>query len=179
MRRESNSLAIYYLDQLLLNSPVENLKKVTLSSLTLALKMDDAEMVNRFYLEFLQNPERTVKKSISTNFGKNYKKKENCTNSSLKEKDELRLKLANILLINISENVKNVREEVSLEEVMDFETEIMLKLNFKLSTKTITYWIDLLTTLWDGFIYEKQPSANFLLFRHGSDLQLTNFSFLT
>jgi len=30
----------------------------------------------------------------------------------------------------------------------------MLKFDFKLVTKTTTYWIDLLTTLWDSFIGE-------------------------
>lgn len=28
----------------------------------------------------------------------------------------------------------------------------MVKLGFRLNTKTITYWIDLFTTLWDNFI---------------------------
>lgn len=42
-----------------------SLKLVALSSLTLALKMDDAEMTSRFCFHYYCNPERTVKKSVS------------------------------------------------------------------------------------------------------------------
>lgn len=39
-----------------------------------------------------------------------------------------------------------------MEEVLDYETQIMLRFGFKLSAKTITYWLDMLTALWDSYI---------------------------
>ena len=53
----------------------------------------------------------------------------------------------------------------------------MFKFGFKLVTKTVTYWLDLLTTLWDSFISEFHPQLfNNLVFRN--DKSPRNFSYL-
>lgn len=42
---------------------------------------------------------------------------------------------------------------------------MMIKFNFKLMQRSSTYWIDLLTTLWDGYIIQEMPLDSDLLFR--------------
>jgi hypothetical protein len=36
--------------------------------------------------------------------------------------------------------------------ILALELDMMIKFNFKLVTRSLTYWIDLLTTLWDSYI---------------------------
>jgi hypothetical protein len=53
----------------------------------------------------------------------------------------------------------------------------MMRLGFKLVTKTVSYWIEIFTVLWDGFINESKPQYyEFLHFR--SELQNKNWSYL-
>lgn len=67
MKRETFHLATHYLDHYLALGPLTTPTKLAaLGSLTLALKMDDAEMTSKFCLHYLYNPERTVKKSNPT-----------------------------------------------------------------------------------------------------------------
>lgn len=47
-----------------------------LGCLTLALKMDDAEMISKFCFSYLYNPEKTVKKSGSSKYIKIKQKRE-------------------------------------------------------------------------------------------------------
>ena len=42
-----------------------SLKLLALGSLTLAIKMDDAEMVTKFCLNYVCSPERTIKRNTS------------------------------------------------------------------------------------------------------------------
>jgi hypothetical protein len=59
------------------------------------------------------------------------------------------------------------KEDFSLEEVLDCETQIMVKLGFKLVRKTVNYWVDMLTTLWDSYVGEFCPKyADTLIFRN-------------
>lgn len=56
MKRQTFSLAVYYLDQYIGQFAYPCLKIVALSSLTLALKMDDAEMLSKFCIRYMYNP---------------------------------------------------------------------------------------------------------------------------
>jgi hypothetical protein len=57
-----------------------------------------------------------------------------------------------ILSFKICEDKKAPKEDFTLDEILDFETQIMVRLGFKLVTKTVSYWIEIFTVLWDGFI---------------------------
>lgn len=76
MKRDSFSLAVCYLDLYISQFPYSNMKLVSLGALTLALKMDDAEMLSKFCYYYLYNPEKTVKKHRSNKYFKNKTKKE-------------------------------------------------------------------------------------------------------
>jgi hypothetical protein len=65
MKREIYFLAAHYLDQFIHQFPYQSMKLVGLGSLSLAIKMEDSEMVSKFCYNYLYNPERTVKKSNS------------------------------------------------------------------------------------------------------------------
>jgi hypothetical protein len=70
MKRETYSLTIWYLDQFITRFYYSNIKLVSLGALTLAIKIDDAEMISKFCLEYLYNPERTVKKGSNSQLKK-------------------------------------------------------------------------------------------------------------
>lgn len=53
----------------------------------------------------------------------------------------------------------------------------MIKFGFKLMVKTIAYWIDMLTALWDSYVQEFCPRySQTLLFRN--DKNPVNWSYL-
>lgn len=37
---------------------------------------------------------------------------------------------------------------------MDMEMQMMVKLNFKLTIRSYTFWIDSLTSLWDSYVLQ-------------------------
>lgn len=49
--------------------------------------------------------------------------------------------------------------------ILSLELDMMMKFNFKLMTRSSTYWIDILTTLWDQYIAEDITYENELTFR--------------
>jgi hypothetical protein len=53
------------MDQYISQFSTPSLKIAALGSLTLGLKMDDAEMVSKFCFQYLYNPEKTVKRNSS------------------------------------------------------------------------------------------------------------------
>lgn len=54
-----------------------------------------------------------------------------------------------------------------MEEVLEVETQIMLQFGFKLVAKTLGYWVDMLTALWDSYVGEFCPKyADTLIFRN-------------
>jgi hypothetical protein len=60
---------------------------------------------------------------------------------------------------------------------LDFETQMMVRLGFKLVTKTVNYWTDIFTALWDSFVNEYKPEfIGTLQFR--SEAQGRNWSYL-
>jgi hypothetical protein len=124
------------------------MKLACLGALTLALKMDDAEMVSKFCYNYLCSPERTVKKGGSTKYLK-IKQKQSMVRDDGKE---VRSKLSAVIATRIAEG--KGREDYSLEEILDFETHIMIKLGYKLTAKTVGYWLDLFTALWDSYLAE-------------------------
>jgi hypothetical protein len=60
--------------------------------------------------------------------------------------------------------------------ILALELDIMMKFNFKLVTRSTTYWVDLLTTLWDSHITHGMNWDDELLFR--SDKNKRNISHL-
>ena len=90
------------------------MKIVALGALTLALKMDDAEMTSKFCVQYLYNPERTVKKSAS------HLKAKQKRDPSREENREMKSKLSLILTAKIADDKKPVREDFNLDEVLDF-----------------------------------------------------------
>jgi hypothetical protein len=151
MKRETHALAIHYLDQYIWQFPYQAMKIVALGALTLALKMDDAEMISKFCFQYLYNPERTVKKSAS------HLKLKQKRDPTREENREVKSKLSVILTAKISDDKKPVREDFNLDEVLDFETHIMVKLGFRLVAKTVNYWVELFTASWDTFVREACP----------------------
>ena len=65
IKREGFFLAIYYMDQYISQYSAPSMKILALGALTLALKMDDAEMTSKFCFQYLYNPEKTVKRNSS------------------------------------------------------------------------------------------------------------------
>ena len=65
-----------------------------------------------------------------------------------------RPKLPNILTTVLShEEIFSEYDRILCkEEVMDMEMQMMVKLNFKLTITTYSYWIDAITVLWDKFV---------------------------
>ena len=55
------------------------------------------------------------------------------------------------------------------------EMQMMVKLNFKLSIKTYSNWIDVLTLLWDDYLGRKEAKKCFY-FRRNENIK--NFSYL-
>ena len=55
MKRETFSLAVYYLDQYVSIFSYPCMKIVAFGALTLALKIDDAEMLSKFCYKYMQN----------------------------------------------------------------------------------------------------------------------------
>lgn len=53
------------MDQYITQFSTSNMKIVVLGALTLALKIDDAEMTSKFCFQYLYNPEKTVKRNSS------------------------------------------------------------------------------------------------------------------
>jgi hypothetical protein len=152
MKRETHALAIHYLDQFIWGFPYQAMKLVALGALTLALKMDDAEMISKFCFQYLYNPERTVKKSAS------HLKLKQKRDPTREENREVKSKLSAILAAKIADDKKQpVREDFNLDEVLDFETHIMVKLGFRLVAKTVNYWVELFTAAWDAFVSEACP----------------------
>lgn len=45
-----------------------------------------------------------------------------------------------------------MKEDFTLDEILDFQTHIMVKLGFRLVVKTLNYWADLFTVFWDGYV---------------------------
>jgi hypothetical protein len=76
MKRSTYSLAVHYMDRYCSDFSYQSLKLVALGCLTLALKMDDAEMISKFCFLYLYNPERTVKKAGSSQHIKLKQKRE-------------------------------------------------------------------------------------------------------
>ena len=54
---------------------------------------------------------------------------------------------------------------------MDFEITIIMKLNFKLTVKTVSYWVDILSLVWDNYLNEQSliVESDFLLLRTEHD----------
>jgi hypothetical protein len=77
------------------------MKLVALGALTLALKMDDAEMISKFCFQYIYNPERTVKKSGSNNNIRTKHKRESVVGIK-DECREIKSKLSVILGVKIS-----------------------------------------------------------------------------
>lgn len=112
MKRETHSLAIHYLDQYISQFNCQSMKLVTLGALTLALKMDDAQMISKFCFQYLYNPQRTVKKNSSTSHLKlKHKRDPNIRDDTR----EVKSKLTIILSSRISEDKKSVKEDFNLE----------------------------------------------------------------
>lgn len=54
---------------------------------------------------------------------------------------------------------------------------MMVRLGFKLVTKTVNYWTDIFTALWDSFVHEYRPDfIGTLQFR--SESQARNWNYL-
>lgn len=49
--------------------------------------------------------------------------------------------------------------------ILSLELDMMMKFNFKLITRSSTYWVDILTTLWDEYISEDLTWEDQLTFR--------------
>lgn len=56
IKRETYYLTINYLDSYISQFSFHSLKLIGLGCLTLALKMDDAEMISKFCYSYLYNP---------------------------------------------------------------------------------------------------------------------------
>lgn len=54
---------------------------------------------------------------------------------------------------------------LSKSELLEFESLIVLKLNYMMRFKTSAYWVDLFTVIWDQRILASYPEYNKLLFR--------------
>jgi hypothetical protein len=50
--------------------------------------------------------------------------------------------------------------------VLSLELDMMLKFSFKLVTRSSTYWIDVLTSLWDSYISKEMEWEEDLMFRN-------------
>ena len=87
-----------------------SLKLLALGSLTLAIKMDDAEMVTKFCLNYVYSPERTIKRNTSN---QQFKAKKD-------DPKDLRSKVGQILSNKISEDKKNTKEDFTLEEIFEY-----------------------------------------------------------
>lgn len=92
-------------------TPPTSLKIVALASLTLALKMDDAETTSRFCFHYLYNPEKTVKRNNSAQM-RRHKEKE--------EDPKERSKLSQVLSMRISEDKRVPKEDFTLDEILEF-----------------------------------------------------------
>ena len=60
--------------------------------------------------------------------------------------------------------------------ILALELDMMMKFNFKLVTRSTTYWVDLLTTLWDNHISQGMNWEYDIFFR--SDKNKRNISHL-
>jgi len=60
--------------------------------------------------------------------------------------------------------------------ILALELDIMMKFNFNMVTRSTTYWIDLLTALWDNHISQHMNWEDELLFR--SHISKRNLSHL-
>ena len=124
-------------------------------------------MVTKFCINYVTSPERTVKRNTSNMRAK----------PKREEAKDLRSKMGTFLGLRISEDKKAHREDFSLEEVFDCETHLMLKLGCRRNTKTITYWSDLFTSVWDAFVRVHCPEySDSLLFR--DERRPRNFNYL-
>lgn len=101
MKRTTYCLAVHYMDRYCADFAYQSLKLVALGCLTLALKMDDAEMISKFCFLYLYNPERTVKKAGSNQQLK-VKQKRESVNAAKEEGKEMKARLATILAIRIA-----------------------------------------------------------------------------
>ena len=128
----------------------------------MALKIDHAEMVGQGQsLNSMQSLTTTKTLSMSTEGKSSQKKKKKVIESGIEEnaidyrKFNLnRPKLPNILTTVLShEEIFSEYDRILCkEEVMDMEMQMMVKLNFKLTITTYSYWIDALTVLWDKYV---------------------------
>ena len=98
-------MATSYLDNYITQFQYQSMKLISLGCLTLAIKMDDAEMITRFCFHYLYNPEKTVKKNRSSNNLKLKQKRE----SVVVSKEEVKSKLEGIINVKISEDKKIVK----------------------------------------------------------------------
>lgn len=55
--------------------------------------------------------------------------------------------------------------------------QMMIKLNFKLSVKSVSHWIDTLVLIWDSYIRETYPTLRMKLL-YKTQKNITNFSYL-
>jgi hypothetical protein len=108
IKRETYYLTIAYLDNFISQFSFQSMKLLGLGCLTLALKMDDAEMISKFCYSYLYNPEKTVKKSGSNKYIKIKHKRESVVNVK-EEGRELRSRLANIVSVKVCEEKRNVK----------------------------------------------------------------------
>lgn len=49
--------------------------------------------------------------------------------------------------------------------ILSLELDMMLKFGFKLVTRSSTYWVDVLTSLWDTYLTEEMDWEEELMFR--------------
>ena len=49
--------------------------------------------------------------------------------------------------------------------ILSLELDIMVKFGFKLVTRSSTYWVDVLTSLWDMYLSEEMEWEEELMFR--------------
>ena len=81
---------------------------------------------------------------------------ENYDNSKQPKFNVNRPKLPNVLTTVLShEEIFSEYDRILCkEEIMDMEMQMMVKLNFKLTIRSFTFWIDSLTSLWDTYILQ-------------------------
>jgi hypothetical protein len=180
IRRESHSLAVFYIDKYLLQLGQavsrEELKLISMTALLLALKVDDGIMSRKLCHEYMSHMELILNMSNKTSSKSKsiMKYKEAISAFSSKENSATLGKSksqASISDLPSKGEMKKSRKEEAvthsreMARVLALELDMLLKFSFRLVRRTSTYWVDILTLLWDNYITEEITWELELLFR--------------
>jgi hypothetical protein len=180
MRREAHSLAVVFMDRFVVGcGEARELRLVGMTALLLALKVDDGIMSRKLCHEYAARMEMilgmSTKSSAKSKSIMKYKEaisaftsKENSASALAKSKS-----LSNSELATTKEAKKSRKEEAGqgqgqtreMATILQLELEMLMKFNFRLVHRTSTYWADVLTLLWDDYIFEEAAWEADLLFR--------------